>query len=242
MYLLLLCLLTAQETEKAVYMVDETVLQLPGSPTETTLREIYIKKGRVRVDFPGKQITFLYDLDLKRFIVVDTEHKTYYLNRPGHDKQIMRAPLAGITIINEASISPKKPVAIPTGVKRTISGEECQEYRLNLPENFGMSMSIWSTTSPHLDDTKNTITMWYAALGSVPPWDVKSVFTRLTNEVGGRPVQVETTIQQEGITITLTTTLKSIDREFEIPERFFEIPDNFEIVQNADDPNRPWRN
>lgn len=239
---LIFCLLSYQGSEAAqvIHIEEEVVTAIPETPEQRSKRNVYIGDSVIRTDFEDyPDLRLLYDLRLGTLIVVEMDKKTFYLSRPGRKKRLLRSMLNGFTRLDDGVLTTDGPLVKATGAKRIISGEECFEYKLNY-SNKGMETNIWVTRSRISTDRRDFRKIWHAATGTIPPLDVKAIYTRLFSELKGVPVSVEHLVHQEGITILTVTTITHINRRFKAPEGFFSIPENFEISQVEPDQERPW--
>lgn len=235
LFLLLLAFVNNQD-EPTVYLQEELVFEVPGLPVERYVRHIYVGKEQVRTDFEEENLRLIYDMKLGTLIVVDMDKRIYHLSRPGRDKTLARSPLWKIVPLNEGRLVAHINMVTPTGEKAVISGADCREYKVNYRSKFGVRTHIWTTASAvNKKEFKN---IWFAAIGTKPPSDVKEVLNRLFRELKGDPVRVVSEIDQEGFTIRSTSTFVRIDRKFEPEPGFFQIPKHFEIAQEGT--VRPW--
>lgn len=240
---LLLCLLTFQgsEAEQVIYLVQEVVTEMPETPEQRSQRHVYIGDSVIRTDFEDyPDLRLLYDLRLGTLVVVEMNKKTFYLSRPGRKRDLLRSMLSGFTRLDDGVLTVDGPMVKPTGEKRIISGNECFEYTLNYRNKFGLATHIWVTRPRISTDRREFRKIWHAATGTIPPLDVKAIYTRLFSELKGVPVSVEHLVNLEGQQIKTTTTILKINRRFKAEQGFFSIPENFEIAQVNAETVRPW--
>lgn len=231
-------LVAAPQNEPAVYLREELVFEVPGRPSEKAYRKIYIGKDRVRTDFEGDDLRLIYDLKLGTLFVIDLKAQTYYLSRPGRDKDLARAPLWKIVPLDAGMLKIQGQIVTPTGRKGIIGGADCREFLVNYRTRYGVTTRIWATMAP--SNRRDLKKIWYAASGTKPAQDVKDVFTRLFRELAGDPVRVIAEIDQEGFTVTLTSTFVEFNGLYQADEHFFDLPQNFEINNSRERVHRPW--
>lgn len=226
------------QSEPAVYLREELLFEVPGRPSEKAYRQIYIGKDRVRTDFEGDDLRLIYDLKLGTLFVIDLKEKTYYLSRPGRDKDLARATLWKIVPLDQGMLKIQGRLVTPTGRKSIIGGADCREFVVNYRSRYGVTTRIWATMAP--SNRRDLKKIWYAASGTKPAQDVKDVFTRLFRELEGDPVRIIAEIDQEGFTVTCTSTFVEFNGVFKPDEHFFDIPQNFEINNSRERVHRPW--
>ena len=221
---------------------EEVTIQVGAIEVDNYLRNLYIYKQKLRVNYPRENISLIYDLDMHTLYVVEMDKQRFFLARAG-DGKLSRRPLTGLVRIKDGLLErppPDRPMAVATGALQNISGFRCTEYRLNYPTKLGVDVQIWSGRPVRPTDIDRKYRrVWAAAFGTRLPPDVVTIHKDMLTDIKGIPIKTITTFVNDGLAISTTVTVKSLRRLSTIDENIFEIPDNFTYAdKQAED--RPW--
>lgn len=227
----LLLVLSFQTVDRSlVYLVEEVSYRLPGALEESYERHIWIGRNHVRIDHEQDGLSMIYDLSLHRVIVLDHGDKTFLYTLSGRDKKHARPPLMGLAGLRDGSLYRVGPILEPTGNHRQISGWRCFEFRVLYPDAYGIDTRIWASAMNNRFDKNMFRKLWYAAVGTAPPIDVRQIIGQVIRELNGVPLRIESVVNQDGLDIVMTSTITTIEkREGENPA-VFSIPENYEMV------------
>lgn len=231
MLFLVLTLMSMQHVKtKGFCLVERVEVDLPGGAKESFANKIWVAENRVRSDLVREEMTLIYDLDLHVLFVIDHKAKTYQISRTQDQKRNARMSLRGLAPIVNGTLQRKPPFLKPTGARKIISEWVCEEFRLDYPEEFGVDTRIWASFQPPLPKAM-VKKIWYAALGTSPPGDVRYVINEILRELRGVPIQITSTISLEGQFLTTTSTLISIRRMDEADADAMAIPGNYRLTR-----------
>ena len=104
----------------------------------------------------------------------------------------------------------------------------CEEYRLLYPPEYGMETTIW-TAYHHLMTKSYVRKIWYSAIGTAPPGDVKYLINEILRAIRGVPVQTITSVELEGHKIKTTSTLTQIEPYYEDEMQLMSIPSGYQM-------------
>ncbi len=229
MLLLIFYSYLAQTTKAEGFLLKEIVeVSYPGGETTRYQNHTWVGQNRVRSDRLDMNTTIIYDLDLHIVYLIDHNDETYQISRASISKQDSRLSLTGLAPIRDGTLERRSPFAESTGNRRKIGSYICDEYKLTYPEEYGIETTIWTTY--HRFMTKSYVRkVWYSAIGTTPPGDVKHVLNSILREVRGIPIQIETTISLEGHQITTKSTITQIEPFSEDELTLMAIPSGYHI-------------
>ncbi len=218
------------EEKEALLLMEEIELRFPGDFTQSYRRNIWIGKHRIRTDIEHRNLSLIYDLRLRSLFVLNHEKGEYFIVHSGRDKKLSRSPFFGLTSQENGKLLKTTPLAVGTGKKKKISGWECYEYRLNYPKQYEITTSVWTTSDAVLFEKGALRKLWYAAIGPQPPIDVRQIVNTLIRDINGVPIQTVSTITQQGMVVTTTSTIVHIQYHNNIDPQFFNEPKNYKFA------------
>ena len=216
--------------EKSVLYLEELLeVNVDHHNLETRRRLIWIGKNKVRTDREDDGTTMIYDLNLHTFYLLDHQKKVFYRTLSGREPKLARPPLLGLASLRNNLLSRTKKLVFATGSEKQISGWPCKEFQLNYPAQYGIHTRVWvAPKSPAIvkDDFKR---LWFAAIGTNPPIDVKFIINSMLKEIDGIPIRIESIAIQEEATITTRSTILTIERRNDIDSQHFAVPPNYRL-------------
>lgn len=222
----------------ALYLEEEVMVTINGIQVEKSYRSIWVSNKKVRVDFKDIGLRLIYNMDFKTLFVIDMEKRHYYMARPNTLKdRFARLPLSDLGVMLDDRLENVEPILTKTGNTLKISGWTCQEMRLASTRSGNVQTSIWVTQGSVLNqklaaEPRFLRQIWEASLGINPPFDVVRLIRRVFEAMDGIPLRVVTTVNQDDLEVVTTSTLVDINREYDKPGDFFDIPADFDIIQS----------
>lgn len=249
--LIMICLMLGFSEKTALFLEEEVNVYVGEVLVDKYSRSIYVGKHRVRVDFPKSNLRLIYDMGLHTLWTIDLDKRRYFYARSSDSGKLARLPLSMLAVQTDGQLEHFGPIVRRTGERKKIEGWTCSEYLVEYPKSYHITTKIWTTKSlwappnpliSQFQSRKTFRLLWYAALGTEPPFDVRKVMDKLFDKLGGFPIRTVTTAGEEGQEFRTVSTIVSISRESDIDPTFFEIPPHFEVIRNNDVvTDRPWK-
>lgn len=225
--ILISCLLQSGRPD-GFFLKERVEVTYPGGGVTTFENHLWVGKNRIRTDRLDHNTTIIFDLGLHIVYVIDHNDRTYQISRAAVPKNQTRLSLQGLATIRNGALQRRLSFAEPTGKRKKIASFICDEYRLSYPQEYGMDTRIW-TTHHRLLTKAYVRKIWYAAIGTAPPGDVKSVLNAILSDIRGVPIQVVSTIDLEGHQVTTTSTFTHLEPFYDDELKLMAIPSGYQI-------------
>lgn len=230
MSILLLLLSFQNPKTKGLFIKERVEIMFEKGPTEIWQNQFWMSKQKIRTDPEGENLTLVYDLDLHLFYLIDHESQSYRISKVDLEKRDARLNLVGLGHFQEGILQKRPKLVESTGRRKKIENWVCEEYILNFPDQSGVSCTIWATYHPAMYKDFHR-KLWYAALGTSPPGDVKHILNDILRKVHGIPIQIRTSVTMEGHNMTTISTLTDIV-DYDEHEDLMAVPDGYQLVRD----------
>jgi hypothetical protein len=218
----LFLLLFQQARSKGLYVVERVEVAFSSGERDSLECQYWLSKNRLRTDPEGENLSVIYDLDLHLYYYIDHRSKTYRVTKVSLERLSSRLHLMGLAEFRDGTLQARSMLLESTGKRKKIERWVCEEFLLNMPPQSGVEVRIWSTYHSAMERGFHK-KLWYSALGTAPPGDVRHILNEILRTLHGFPIQIQLTVTMEGHQVVTTSTLTDVV-EFDEFEDFFSIP------------------
>lgn len=211
-----------QARSKGLYVVEKVEVAFSSGEKDALECHYWLSRNRLRTDPEGEDLSLIYDLDLHLYYYIDHKSRNYRVSKVNLDRLSGRLHLMGLAEFRDGTLQARSTLLESTGKRKKIERWVCEEFLLNLPPQSGVEVRIWSTYHPAMQRGYHK-KLWYSALGTAPPGDVRHILSEILRSLHGFPIQIQLTVSMEGHQVVTTSTLKDVV-EFDEYEEFFAIP------------------